>query len=405
MIRTAFARPRAVRGGRRRPTWATSSANARAITDSPAALTPSSGNELFRVRAAVTVASGARCSEASAGVVTGCVAGRATGCVAGRVLRVGPTAGRSTGSRDPRERWRTRSCLGCRAAARVALSARGTLLVVAARTVRAGVVTERAGTDRFSFGDPYDGRARPDSVLGGPRPRKPCRRARERSGLRRRRWLNRCCRRGWRSRYCRRRRGYRCRRGRGVLRRRRCSGRSNGKRRQEQQWIEVALWLVRAADAEVHVGHRQLRDAARADGSDLVALGDRCAAADAERAEVDQRCGVSVAGLDRQRLPGGGHGPRERHGSGHGRDHHGPAGRPEVDAAMEARAVRIGVEAKRAQDRPLHRPGPAARCRRRRESHSRSCYADRKPAAGRPYPLPVLQTAATVSGRHVRCQI
>jgi hypothetical protein len=212
-----------------------------------------------------------------------------------------------------------------------------------------------------------------------PRRGRCCRRRKNRSGSRSRR----------RSRSGRRRR---CGFGRRWYRRQR----RGCERRQKQQRIEVALWIGCAADAEVHVRNGQLGHAARADGANDIALGHRRVPGHAERAEMEQRRGVPVGGLDRQRLAARRHRSGERDRPAGWRDDRRPSRGADVDAAMEPGAVRIGAKAERAQDRSVHRPGPGACSGRGGER--RNGAACRQKREERPDPLPVLQTTATVPG-------
>jgi hypothetical protein len=58
---------------------------------------------------------------------------------------------------------------------------------------------------------------------------------------------------------------------------------------------------------------------------------------------MDERGGVSRSRLNGDGLAAGGHGPRERDEAFGRREHVRPARRAEVDAAMLARRVRVGV--------------------------------------------------------------
>jgi hypothetical protein len=131
------------------------------------------------------------------------------------------------------------------------------------------------------------------------------------------------------------------------------------RRREEEQRVEVPLGIGDTADAEVHVGDVELRHAARADGPDHVALSHGRSAGDPQRPQVEQRRRVPVGRCDRKRLAAGRHGAREGDRPARGSDHRRSRRRTDVDAAMESARVRVGAEAERAQDWPLHRPRPA----------------------------------------------
>ena len=197
----------------------------------------------------------------------------------------------------------------------------------------------------------------------------------------------------------RRSHGHRRGLGRGRLGRRRRLHR----RRQEEKRVEVPLRVGRPAQAEVHVRNRVLGYAARAGGADRISLRDRRTPLHCQRSEVQERHGVAVGRLDRDRAS------THRHRSGEGDD---PAGRcrhgrarrrPDVYAAVETAGVGVGAEAELLQHRALNRPGPAVRARRCDE-RSRSRAARETPDE-RADMLPGLQTTATVAGGPDRCQI
>jgi hypothetical protein len=174
-------------------------------------------------------------------------------------------------------------------------------------------------------------------------------------------------------------------------------------RRQEQQRVEVALRVCRPADAQVEVRHRQLRDAARPDRGDRIALGDQRAPSDTQRPEMQQRHRVAVGRLDRQRLAPGRHRAGERDGSSGRRDHRRALRSTDVDPAMLAAFVRVVAEAELAQHRPVHGPCPATRARGREQG--RCGRTEQEPSHESTDLLPSLQTEATVAGGRARCQI
>ena len=135
-----------------------------------------------------------------------------------------------------------------------------------------------------------------------------------------------------------------------------------GARRQERQRVEVALRLGGDAHAEVDVRRRDLRLAGGADRGDGVALGDRGALRDVDRAEVGQRDGEAVGGLDREARARCGHGAGERDDARRGRAHVGARVAADVDAPVLAGGVRVRrVEDERLEDRPVDRPRPRRR--------------------------------------------
>jgi hypothetical protein len=117
---------------------------------------------------------------------------------------------------------------------------------------------------------------------------------------------------------------------------------------------------------DVRPGH--LRHAARPDRSDNGAFLDDDALEHADRAQVCERDGVAVGGLDRERLAARRHGARERDGSS-GRRADGVArgGGAHVDPPVLAAGVRVFAERERAQHGPGSRPRPRLRRRGERE--------------------------------------
>ena len=193
-----------------------------------------------------------------------------------------------------------------------------------------------------------DGMHRPLHLADGglsPRPRRgaspwPSRcvsRFRNRRGVGRRRNLDRCRRRRWH----RLRPRHRVRR-RLLARRRRL-----GERRQEQERVEVPLRIGGLANAEVHVRDGLLGHPARAHRTNRVALGDGRPAPDGHGTEMQQRDGVAVRRLDRDRPPAGRHGSGERDDAAGRRDNRGTSCRADVDPAVETACVRIGAKAER----------------------------------------------------------
>jgi hypothetical protein len=145
---------------------------------------------------------------------------------------------------------------------------------------------------------------------------------------------------------CRDRRRLRGRRhdnGRLDRRRLRSGWRRRRARRQERQGIDVSLLVSRPPHAEVDVRLGEVDGAARTDGADDRSLTDVRPTRDGDRTEVDERRRVAGWRLDRDGLPAG----RNRAGKGHdavGRCKDVRArGRGEVDAAVLAGGVRMGV--------------------------------------------------------------
>jgi hypothetical protein len=169
-----------------------------------------------------------------------------------------------------------------------------------------------------------------------------------------------------------RRSGLGRRSGRGRLRRR---GRSRPWR-QERERVEVALRIVRAADAEMHIRDVELEVARRADAADALALRQLFALGDGERTEMGQGDGVAVGGPDRRRPPVSRQPARERHGARRGRRNGGACRRADVDARVAVLVVLGAAEVEAPQDGTLGRPAPPRRNRR-------SCEREQEDAHGR----------------------
>ena len=125
-------------------------------------------------------------------------------------------------------------------------------------------------------------------------------------------------------------------------------------RRQKQQWVDVALRVRGHAQPEVN-------ERFGAGGSDHRALRDRRPTPDGNRAEVEQRGGISERRLDRDRLAPAGNRPRERHRPVGRRSHGCPLGDADVDPPVLTARVRMRrIEGEGTQDRPVGRPRPGA---------------------------------------------
>ena len=93
------------------------------------------------------------------------------------------------------------------------------------------------------------------------------------------------------------------------------------------------------------------------------AFDDRTPACDRDRAELEQRHGVAVRGLNRQRAAASRDRAGERDGAGDGRADFGADGSSDVDSAMLAGRVLVIRERERPQNRSIGRPGPGGRGR------------------------------------------
>ena len=174
-------------------------------------------------------------------------------------------------------------------------------------------------------------------------------------------------------------------------------------RREEHLWVEVSLGIRGQPDAELHVRDRILRNAARPDDRDRLALGDDVTPADERSAEVQQRHRVAVGGLDRDRETVRRDPTRERDRPPDRSNDRVAEGALNVDAAVLARCKRIVLRKEEpAQHGAADRPRPCARGGRDRKRGRRE---GRDEPEKRRVSLPGLQTAPKVAGRDRCCQI
>jgi hypothetical protein len=179
--------------------------------------------------------------------------------------------------------------------------------------------------------------------------------------------------------------------------------RRRSERRKEDLRVDVALGIRAEPNAELDVRHRVLGNAARPHDRDGLAFGNDCAARDQGRAEVQERDGVAVGRLDRDRQTVRRDPADERDRAG-GRSENRIAERTlDVDAAMLTRrqGVVLGEE-EATQDRPVDRPRPRS-CGGGDEEGARRQNRDEEEE--RWVSLPGLQTATTVAGLGGCCQI
>lgn len=166
-----------------------------------------------------------------------------------------------------------------------------------------------------------------------------------------------------------------CRAGHGLLARLRWwDGLGSAPRRQQGERIDVALRLRGQSHAEVQVRRLVLRLPAWPDRADHVALRDRGPDTHGDRAQVHKRDREAVGRADRQRQA------RSRNGSSKADDarlrcpHVRARRRSDVDAPVLAAGIRVVVEREASEHRPVGRPAPGARSRRRHQrSHDRKC--------------------------------
>jgi hypothetical protein len=119
-----------------------------------------------------------------------------------------------------------------------------------------------------------------------------------------------------------------------------------------------------------------LRLSARPDRAERLALDDLGCPLHGRRAEMRERHGVAVRGLDRDTPAAHGHGSGEGDRAAGGRDHGSAGGSADVDAAMLARRVGVRSEHEWLQYRSVRRPRPRFRSGRHdepgRERHDQS---------------------------------
>ena len=112
---------------------------------------------------------------------------------------------------------------------------------------------------------------------------------------------------------------------------------------------------------------RPLGLAARADRADDVALADLSADGQPDRAQVDERDRPAVLGSDRQAETLSRQSSGERDHPTRGGTDVRARGSCDVDPSVLAARVRIAVGHERPQHRPVDRPGPRRRSRRKHE--------------------------------------
>lgn len=190
--------------------------------------------------------------------------------------------------------------------------------------------------------------------------------------------------------------GRRCRSG--AMRRRLRRGRWGRRhpRRQERKRIDVPLRVRGHAHAEMDVRPVRFRGPTRPNLPHLGALAHGVAFRHAERAKMDERHRVAVAGLDRHDLPVGPDRARERDDARGGGGDRRIALRRDVDPAMLTSGVRVTAKNERPQHFTRSRPCPGV-CRRGQEKQGDCGGQDR--AAHDDLLVVVTVNADTVAGR------
>ena len=132
-------------------------------------------------------------------------------------------------------------------------------------------------------------------------------------------------------------------------------------RREERERVEIAVRIRRQADAEVEVRHRLLGLAGGADRADRLPLGHRSVLGHTDRAQVNERDGVPVVGLDRDAEPVRRHRARERDPAGPWSERRLAGAAADVDPAMLPAGVRVIAEPEGLEHRSGYRPRPRGR--------------------------------------------
>ena len=147
-----------------------------------------------------------------------------------------------------------------------------------------------------------------------------------------------------------------------LLTRCRCGHRlGSAPSRQQRERIDVPLWLRGQPHAEVQVRRRVLHLPAGPDRADDLALRDRGPHAHGDRAQVHERDREPVGGANRERQPGSRNGSGKTDNTRFWCAHIRARRRSDVDASMLAAGVRVVVEHKPPEHRPVDRPAPRVR--------------------------------------------
>jgi hypothetical protein len=165
-------------------------------------------------------------------------------------------------------------------------------------------------------------------------------------------------------------------------RRHRGGGRGNhdsGPLGQERKRVEVTLLVHGPPNAEVHVRLARDRVGALSDRADACAFPDLVPALHANRAELQQRHGVTVTRADGQRATARGHGPGERHRPGNRRAHRLADRTAYVDPPMLPSCIRVRPEDEWPQHRSVDRPRPRL-CAARKQQREQRARSDHEPA-------------------------
>jgi len=148
---------------------------------------------------------------------------------------------------------------------------------------------------------------------------------------------------------------------------------------QERKRVEVTLLVDGPPNAEVHVRLARDRVGALSDRADACAFPDLVPALHGDRAELQQRHGVAVAGADRQGATSRRNGSGERHGPRNRRAHRLADRTAHVDPPMLPRCIRVRPEDEGPQHRSVDRPRPRL-CAARKQQREQRARDDHEPA-------------------------
>jgi hypothetical protein len=150
-------------------------------------------------------------------------------------------------------------------------------------------------------------------------------------------------------------------------------------RGQEPYWVDVAMRVVGATNAQVDVGAGVLGLAARTERADRRALGEDGPSGDRDRVQVQERDRVAVGCLDRHRPAVHRQDSGEADDARGGRRNRVSGGSRDVDATVVARLVFGGAVLEGSKHGPGRGPGPRVRGRSEREGRDHDESSDQIP--------------------------
>jgi hypothetical protein len=132
-------------------------------------------------------------------------------------------------------------------------------------------------------------------------------------------------------------------------------------RREQAERVDVPFFVGFQANPEVDTRDGMLGRAARAHRADDTSLAHGVALRDADLAEMDERDGIAVAGLDRDAAAVRRQRPRECDDASSRRPYRRAVGPRHVDASMLAGSVGVGAQGEWAENGAVGRPRPGSR--------------------------------------------